>query len=135
MIAGRNIFSFLFCFLSLSFCCTAQKNKSQLQKERQQNIERIKDTEKILEETAKEKKTSIGELTALNRRIEQQETLVGSIKGEISLLDDDISEDNQIIEALEKDVGQLKEEYALMLFAAQKANGKTDKLTLLFSAE
>lgn len=134
MIAGRNILLFLFCFLSISCCCVAQKNKSQLQKERQQNIERIKETEKILEETSKEKKASIGELTALNRRIEQQETLVGSIKGEISLLDDDINEDNQIIEALEKDVRQLKEEYTAMLLAAQKASGKTDKLTLLFSA-
>ncbi len=134
MIAGRNIFLFLFFFLSLSFCSLAQKNKSQLQRERQQNIERIKETEKILEETSQEKKTSIGELTALNRRIEQQETLMGSIKGEISLLDDDISEDNQIIEALEKDVRQLKEEYTAMLIAAQKASGKTDKLTLLFSA-
>ncbi len=134
MIAGRKNLLLLLYFSSLPFFVFAQKNKSQLQKERQQNLERIKDTEKILEETAKEKKTSIGELTALNRRIEQQETLVESIKGEISLLDDDINEDNQIIEALEKDVRQLKEEYAAMLFAAQKANGKTDKLTLLFSA-
>jgi septal ring factor EnvC (AmiA/AmiB activator) len=134
MIAGRKSFAFLFCFFSVSFVCLAQKNKSQLQKERQQNLERIKETEKILEETSKEKKTSIGELTALNRRIEQQETLVVSIKGEISLLDDDINEDNQIIEALEKDVRELKEEYSAMLFAAQKASGKTDKLTLLFSA-
>jgi len=135
MIAGRKNLLLILYFSSLPFFVFAQKNKSQLQKERQQNLERIKETEKILEETAKEKKTSIGELTALNRRIEQQETLMGSIKGEISLLDDAINEDNQIIEALEKDVGQLKEEYAAMLFAAQKANGKTDKLTLLFSAE
>ncbi len=135
MIAGRKSFPFLFCFLSLTFFCVAQKNKSQLQKERQQNLERIKETEKILEETSKEKKSSIGELTALNRRIEQQEALVASIKSEISLLDDDIKEDNQIIEALEKDVEELKEEYAAMLIAAQKASGKTDKLTLLFSAE
>jgi septal ring factor EnvC (AmiA/AmiB activator) len=135
MIAGRKYFLLLIYLSSLPFFVFAQKNKSQLQKERQQNLERIKETEKILEETAQEKKTSIGELTALNRRIEQQETLVESIKGEISLLDDDLTEDNQIIEALEKDVKQLKEEYAAMLFAAQKASGKTDKLTLLFSAE
>jgi septal ring factor EnvC (AmiA/AmiB activator) len=135
MIAGRKNFLLILYFLSIPFFVFAQKNKSQLQKERQQNLERIKETEKILEETTKEKKTSIGELTALNRRIEQQETLVGSIKGEISLLDGGITEDNQIIEALEKDVRQLKEEYAVMLFAAQKTNGKIDKLTLLFSAE
>jgi murein hydrolase activator len=134
MIAGRKNLLLVIYFSALPFFVFAQKNKSQLQKERQQNLERIKETEKILEETAKEKKTSIGELTALNRRIEQQETLVGSIKGEMSLLEDDINEDNQIIEALENDVQQLKEEYAAMLFAAQKASGKTDKLTLLFSA-
>lgn len=135
MIAGRKKLFLILYFSFLPFFVSAQKNKSQLQKERQQNLERIKETEKILEETAKEKKTSIGELTALNRRIEQQETLMGSIKGEISLLDNDITEDNQIIEALEKDVRQLKDEYAAMIFAAQKTNGKTDKLTLLFSAE
>jgi septal ring factor EnvC (AmiA/AmiB activator) len=113
----------------------AQKNKIQLQKERQQNIERINETEKILEETTREKKNSLGELTALNKRIEQQETLVSSIKSEIALLDEDIDEDNQIIGSLEKDVTQLKEEYVAMLFAAQKASGKTDKLMLLFSAQ
>ncbi|HLZ17891.1 MAG TPA: hypothetical protein VKQ08_12655, partial [Cyclobacteriaceae bacterium] len=133
MIAGRKFF-LLIGLLFLSPCVFAQKNKSQLQKERQQNLERIKETEKILTETTKEKKSSLGELTALNRRIEQQETLVESIRNEIALLDDDISEDNQIIEALEKDVQQLKEEYSAMLFAAQKASSKTDKLTFLFSA-
>ncbi|HEV8515574.1 MAG TPA: peptidase M23, partial [Cyclobacteriaceae bacterium] len=112
MIAGRKNFIFILYFSFLPFFVFAQKNKSQLQKERQQNLERIKETEKILEETTQEKKTSLGELTALNRRIEQQETLVGSIKGEISLLDNDITEDNQIIEALEKDVRELKDEYA-----------------------
>ncbi len=135
MIAGKNtrlLVVFLFAFPFFAF---AQKKKSQLQKERQQNIERIQETEKILEETSNEKKNSIGELTALNRRIEQQETLVGSIKSEVDLLDADLNEDNQIIEALEKDVHDLKEEYSAMLFAAQKASGKTDKLTLLFSAE
>jgi murein hydrolase activator len=135
MIAGRKNWYLIFSFILISPFGIAQKNKSQLQKERQQNLERIKETEKILEETAKEKKSSIGELTALNRRIEQQETLVTEIKSEIVLLEDDINEDNQIIDALEKDVRELKAEYAAMLFAAQKASGKTDKLMLLFSAE
>ena len=96
MIAGSKNLLVVFVFLLSPLFCFSQKNKSQLQKERQQNLERIKETEKILEETAKEKKTSIGELTALNRRIEQQETLVGSIKSEITLLDDDINEDKVV---------------------------------------
>jgi septal ring factor EnvC (AmiA/AmiB activator) len=70
----------------------------------------------------------------LNQRITQQESLIKSIKNEISFLDYDISENNQIIQALEKDVDKLKNEYAAMIFSAQKASGKIDKLTFLFSA-
>ncbi|MBS1486358.1 MAG: peptidoglycan DD-metalloendopeptidase family protein [Bacteroidetes bacterium] len=137
MIAGRVNWRWGVClFAGLSFYpASAQRNKTQLQRERQQNIERIRETEKILEETSKEKKSTLGELMALNKRIEQQEQLMGSTKSEINLLSDDIDEDNQIIEALQKDVTDLKEEYAAMLFAAQKASGKTDKLTFLFSAQ
>ena len=104
-------------------------------KEKQQNLEKIKETEKILSETGLQKKNTLGELSALNQRIGQQESLINSIKSEISLLDSDINENNQIIQALEEDLGKLKEEYASMLFSAQKATGKTNKLTFLFSAK
>ena len=115
MIAGKKILlviGALFLF-TLVF---AQKSKSQLQREKQENIEKIKETEKILGETTTEKKTSIGELSALNRRIEQQEVLMLSIKAEVELLDFDIDENNQIILALETDVDKLKEEYSSMVF-------------------
>ena len=121
--------------LVFSYPVHAQKSKSQLQKEKQQNIEKIKETEKILSETGQQKKSSMGELSALNQRIGQQEQLIGSIKGEINLLDEDINENNQIIQALEEDLAKLKEEYSSMLFSAQKASGKTNKLTFLFSAQ
>jgi septal ring factor EnvC (AmiA/AmiB activator) len=125
---------FLFLVTGITSGVQAQKSKSQLQKEKQQNINKIKETEKILNETGQQKNNSLGELSALNQRIRQQESLIGSIKGEVNLLDSDINENNQIIQALEEDLGKLKEEYASMLFSAQKASGKSDKLTFLFSA-
>jgi septal ring factor EnvC (AmiA/AmiB activator) len=134
MIAGRP--ALLVMLLScLCFAVTAQKSKSQLQKEKQQNLEKIKRTEKILTETAAKKKNSLGELNALNQRIREQESLVTAIKGEVGLLDSEISENNDIIDALEKDLDKLKKEYATLLFAAQKANNSTTRLTFLFSAE
>ncbi len=126
---------FLFGAFLLSTVSFAQKSKGQLQREKQENLEKIRETEKILGETTTEKKNSIGELSALNRRIEQQEVLMISIQSEIELLDYNIDENNDIIVALENDVGKLKEEYASMVFAAQKASGKIDKLTFLFSAQ
>ena len=131
----RIFFGFLFLSLLLSIESFGQRNKNQLQKEKQKNIEKIKETEKILTETAKQKKNSLGELTALNQRIRDQENLISSIKSEISLLEEDINENNDIISALEEDLAKLKEEYVAMLFSAQKASGKITKLTFLFSAE
>ncbi len=133
MIAGRLFIISIF-FLLLPFVAAAQKTKAQLQREKQENLKKIQETEKILTETTTEKKNSIGELSALNKRIEQQEVLMISIKAEIELLDYDIEEDNQIISSLETDVEKLKKEYAAMIFAAQKASGKIDRLTFLFSA-
>lgn len=135
MIADKRFVILFFISLCAVSSYAQKKTKSQLQREKQENLAKIKETEKILTETTTQKKNSLGELNALNRRIEQQESLIKSIKSEISLLDNDIDENNQIIEALEKDVAKLKEEYATMLFAAQKASGKLDKLTFLFSAE
>ncbi len=131
----RIFFGFLLLSIFISIGSFGQRNKNQLQKEKQKNVEKIKQTEKILTETAKQKKNSLGELTALNQRIRDQENLITSIKNEIGLLEEDISENNDIIFALEKDLAKLKEEYVAMLFSAQKASGKITKLTFLFSAE
>lgn len=132
MIADRRILVFL--FLLITFAVTAQKTKTQLQKEKQENLKKIEETEKILAETGQQKKNSIGELVALNQRINQQEKLIKSIQNEINLLNADINKNTEIINALEDDLAKLKEEYAAMLLSAQRATGKINKLMFLFSS-
>ncbi len=134
MTAGKRI-RFITILLLLTFSAVAQqKTKAQLQKEKQQNLQKIKEVEKILDETSAKKKNSVGELNAVNQRIQVQENLIQSIKSEITLLDKEITTNNDIIAALEEDLKKLKEEYAAMLFAAQKANNSATRLTFLFSA-
>lgn len=113
---------------------TGQKSKSQLQKERQRNLQKIEETKRILEETTERKEVSLGELAALNQRISQQEELIRGIKSEIRLLDVDIRENSDLIASMEKDLQQLKEEYRKMLLAAQRSSGQADQLLFLFSA-
>jgi septal ring factor EnvC (AmiA/AmiB activator) len=134
MCADRRILFFLIFFL-FTLSASAQKTKSQLQKEKQENLEKIKEVEKIIGETSTKKKNSVGELNALNQRIRVQENLITSIKGEIDLLDTEITENNDIINALEDDLEKLKKEYIAMLYAAQKASNSTTRLTFLFSAK
>jgi septal ring factor EnvC (AmiA/AmiB activator) len=134
MNAGKSAWLFLI-FGFLSFSAVAQKSKAQLQKEKQQNLEKIKEVEKIIEETSAQKKNSLGELSALNQRVREQEKLVGSIKNEVNFLDSEITDNNDIIVVLEEDLDELKKEYSAMLFAAQKANNSTTRLTFLFSAK
>jgi septal ring factor EnvC (AmiA/AmiB activator) len=134
MCGGKHLLCLLF-FSIFSFSVAAQKTKSQLQKEKQQNLEKIKEVEKIIDETTTKKTNTIGELNALNARIREQEKLVKSIKGELNILDSEIGENNYIIGALEADLKKLKKEYASMLYAAQKANNSTTRLTFLFSSK
>lgn len=118
----------------ISFGAFAQKSKTQLQKEKQESLKKIEETERILTETGEQKKNSLGELSALNQRIRQQESLIKSIQNEISLLNSDINQKSEIISTLEDDLVNLKKEYAAMLFSSQKASGKLNKLMFLFSS-
>jgi murein hydrolase activator len=136
MSAGRGALLLTIVFtLVFSASFAQKKSKAQLQREKQQNLEKIKEVEKILTETAAKKSNSIGELNALNQRILEQEKLIQGIKSEISFLNTEIGENNDIILALKEDLVKLKKEYSAMLFAAQKANNSTTRLTFLFSSK
>src|SRR5690606_18236123 len=103
------------------------QNKAQLQKQKQESVERIKEVEKILKQTSTRKKNTLGELNALNQRILEQETLISGIKKEINLLNTEIRENNDIIAVLDDDLKKLRKEYATMLFAAQIGKRRVGK--------
>jgi septal ring factor EnvC (AmiA/AmiB activator) len=136
MSAGKRSIPFLLLIIFFSFSAIGQKkSKNQLQREKQQNIQKINEVEKILKQTSNQRKNSIGELSALNQRIKEQENLINGIKDEVRFLDSEITENNDIISVLEDDLQKLRAEYAAMLYAAQKANNSTTRLAFLFSAE
>lgn len=135
MYSGRGILLLILVLACGSAAWGQDKTKSQLQREKQQSVERIKEVEKILGETTAKKKNTLGELSALNQRILEQQNLISSIKKEINLLNTEIRENNDIIEVLDDDLQKLKKEYAAMLFAAQKASNSTTRLTFLFSSK
>ncbi|MFZ9980943.1 MAG: murein hydrolase activator EnvC family protein [Cyclobacteriaceae bacterium] len=129
----RCLILFLLLSLNLSYG-QAKRSKAQLQKDKQKSLTRIKETEKILNQTSRKKKNTLGELTALSARIREQENLVGSIKSEVNMMDQDLQENYGILNSLSEDLDRLRSEYAKMMFATQRATGGVNKLTFLFSS-
>lgn len=113
----------------------AQKTRKQLEQEKKDNLYKIAETRKILVETEKEKKATIGQLQALNNQISSQTALIKSMKSEIDLLEEEISDIGIVVLGLETDLINLKQEYAEMIYSAHKANQGFTKLTFLFSAK
>ncbi len=111
-----------------------QKTKDQLQKEKKENLQKIKEAQATLQKTSAQKEVSIGQLNAYQYQINVQANLIANYKSEIALLENELEQDQQIIDALEKDVTNLKEEYGAMIYAAYKASRGQDKLTFLFSS-
>jgi septal ring factor EnvC (AmiA/AmiB activator) len=124
---------FLVLFLLFGFQAVAQ-NKSQLEKEKNENLKKIKEAQQILNQTASERKSSLGQLNALVQQIESSESLIKSINKEITLLDEQIGDLNLLVTSLETDLDNLKKEYANMVYAASKASRGHNTLTFIFSS-
>ncbi|MEQ9437938.1 MAG: peptidoglycan DD-metalloendopeptidase family protein [Cyclobacteriaceae bacterium] len=110
-------------------------SREQLEKEKKENLQRIKEAQRILSETSTRRESSIGQLNAINQQIGARESLIQSISQELDLLEMQITELGSVISALEEDLVNLKQEYAYMVYAASKTNNSYDRLTFLFSAE
>ncbi len=126
-----NIFLVSLFLFSAAFC---QQSKTQLEKQKRENLQKIAEAEKILAETEKEKNATVGQLRALNQQISAREGLISSLNQEVNLIDEEIQDLSVIVTALQNDIKRLKEEYAAMIYAAYKANQGYNKITFLFSA-
>lgn len=124
-------------FLSfLSFGVLAQqKTKAQLQKERQDNLQKIQEASQTLEKTRSKKKSSVGQLNAIKYQIQVRQRVIRGIEEEMNLLNEEISDNIDVINSLESDLRDLKKEYGAMVYSAYKARSGQSKLTFLFSAE
>jgi septal ring factor EnvC (AmiA/AmiB activator) len=110
------------------------QNKSRLEKEKQESLRKIKETEKIIQETKTLQKATMGQLTALSKQIEARQELIQAITKEIHLLNQEIEEKESVIASLQKDLEDLQNEYAAMIYAAAKMDNSFYKLTFIFSA-
>ena len=130
----RGVGGLLVVFILFFVLPVAGQSKAELEKQKQENLRKIKEAENILAQTKNKREATLGQLSALNNQIEASQELILTINQEIGLLDSEISELGTIVKALQNDLDQLKAEYAEMVYSSYKANKGFSKLTFLFSA-
>ena len=109
-----RILCLLFFLAQLTFVSevSAQKSKSQLEKEKSAVQNQIKEAQQILAQTANKKKASIGQLNAISNQLEGHAKLIRNYSIEVKALNSQIEEDEMVIKALQKDLDNFKSEYA-----------------------
>lgn len=113
----------------------SQDKKSQLEAKKAKIEEEINYTNKLLTETKKSKQNTMNHLVLLNKKISKRQELINAISGEIRQIDQRIKETNDTITELTENIKKLKEEYARMIYYAQKNRSSYSRLMFIFSAE
>ncbi len=127
------IFTLLF---SLALCLQAQgQDRSALEKQRKKLESDIKRNKELLNKVGEDKKNSLTQLELLLSQIKTRQKIITNITKELSVINAQISENDAIIKALEKDLELLKKEYAEMLYYAYKHNSKYSEVAFIFSAK
>ncbi len=113
---------------------TAQ-TKQELKEERKQKQQEIAFTKKLISKTSERQRKTVDYLKVLNRQIENRESLIQTIRQQVSALDSTIATNESVIQSLEDDLASLREEYAGMVRFAYKTRNQYQKLAFVFSAE
>jgi len=130
------VVAFLLLLLSLfGVPINAQNQKKKLQASKQKIENEIEYNNKLLEETKRTKKTTLNQLIILKQQIASREKLIHNINSQIKTVDEQISLNNEILSELNKDLKNLKDEYAKMIYYAYKNRNSYDKLMFIFSSE
>ncbi len=133
MLRSCNFYFIIFVSL-ISIEGFSQQTRQSLEKEKAENIKKIKEGEKILNETEIVKKATIGKLNVVKRQINSRVKFISNLKDELSIYSDEINDLNSLIESLVRDLRELKIEYGEMIYNSYKSNSSLKKLTFIFSS-
>ena len=130
------LFLILFCFGTphIGLYAQTKKTRAELEKEKTDIQKRLAEFDQILKRTAETKKSSIGQLNAVNKQLKTRISFINTLSKEVSLLNSEIKETETAISSLEKDLKNLKEEYSGMIYTSSKLNSGLTMTAFIFSS-
>jgi len=129
-------FSFLFfIFYLLSIGLSSQQTRKSLEIERDTNLKKINEAEKILKETEQSKNVTIGRLKVINKQINNRQDLILNLRKDIRSQTNEISSLRILIASLTNDLIIMNKEYSDMIYYSYKSRSSLDKLSYIFSSQ
>ena len=123
------------CLAFITLPSYAQSKKDKLRNDKARIEKEIKLTSNLLQETKKNKKTSLNEIVLLNKKISQRKRLINSIEEEVTYLSNSIVYNQNRIQELEQKLAMLKKEYANMVLAAYRNKNSITRLMYIFASK
>ncbi len=107
----------------------------ELRKRKQSAAEEIRYTNELLGKISQNQKATLGKLRLLSSQIEQRNRLISTMNSEVSVIQELINDNAQVVEMLSTDLEKIKQEYAQMVRFAWKNRNAYDKVLFFLSAE
>ena len=130
----RRFDLFLLLVLLINSPLKSQQTRIELENERQKNLIKINEAEKILKVTEKSKNVTTGKLNVINKQINNRLSLISNLKKEMKFQNNEILDLSGVIYSLTNDLKILKNEYSEMIYYSYKSRSSLDKLGYVFSS-
>lgn len=134
----KSYYRLLIIVLTFTFCTSAsvfaQKTREELQREKAENQNKIKEIQQILKQTSSQKNVNLGQLKALNQQINTYKKQIDLLSDDLTLLDGELKVLEKKQQDLNVSLNKVKEEYGKMIYEASKRNAYLNQLVFLFSS-
>jgi septal ring factor EnvC (AmiA/AmiB activator) len=114
---------------------TRQPSKEQLQEQAKRLETQLRNNNRLLEETTKNRTANVTQVNILNTQIGQRDQLIRTINSEISVVNRDISNLEKEITSLEREIKNLKDEYARIIVATHRHMNPSEQLMFIVASE
>jgi len=117
------------------FTCTNGQTKAELEDQRKKTFEEIAYVDNLLKTTAKEKTESMNAVKIIGNKLNLRESVIKSMREEISLLADKIDLNTIAIQMMERDLIDLKNDYTKAVINSYRYQKGNPEIVYILSAK
>lgn len=131
----RIFFLLLIPFLLGHFSALGQSKSDELKKNKKKIETEIANTQKLLNQTKKNKDSSLQQITMLRKQIANREELITALNTEIFQMEEELDLNIKLSQSLDKKLEYMKSDYSRVVYLAYKNRKMIDKIMFLLSSE